>query len=255
VARVLGTAALLLALVLPAGTRAANGFVFDRAGAAPNDRVTVRTRDFAPSARLYLVRSGSVPAVRSRTDRRLSFIGTLARDRRGSGALTFSMPPLDAGTYELASWSRGKGVSLQRSARLQLRTTSSCPVTRPNGSRPPGQPRSVNWYGNGLLWAGVERDGTYAVPQDRVGADGSIGNKLLWVTTPPWERPTISGERIDGDAPPLQVIRVNTGSFSEAVNPSHMSPVGFPIAGCWRVTARLGDVSLVYVVRVEVATG
>ena len=162
------------------------------------------------------------------------------------------MPPLDAGTYELVSWSRGKGLSLQRSARLQLRTTSSCPVTRSNGSRPPGQPRSVNWYGNGLLWAGVERDGTYTVPPDQVAADGSIGNKLLWVTTPPWDRPTISGERIDGDAPPLQVLGVNTGSFSNAANPSHMSPVGFASPGCWRLRARLGDVSLLYVVQVGI---
>jgi hypothetical protein len=31
-----------------------------------------------------------------------------------------------------------------------------------------------------------------------------------------------------------------------------MTPVGFPTPGCWRLRARLGDVSLVYVVRVEV---
>lgn len=102
------------------------------------------------------------------------------------------------------------------------------------------------------LWAGLERDGTYAVPADRVGADGAVGNKLLWVTTPPWERPTLSGERIDAAAPSLQVSGVNTGSLSGAANPSHMSPVGFPTAGCWRVRARLGDLSLVYVVRVVV---
>ena len=51
-----------------------------------------------------------------------------------------------------------------------------------------GQPRSVSWYGNGLLWAGLTADGVYSVPPDHVGADGSIGNKLLWVTTPPAER-------------------------------------------------------------------
>ena len=84
-------------------------------------------------------------------------------------------------------------------------------------------------------------------------ADGSIGNKLLWVTTPPWQKPTISGERIDAAAEPLRVTRVNTGSFSGAANPSHMSPVGFPTEGCWRLTARVGDLSLVYVVQVVVA--
>jgi len=248
-------AASLVALALPASEAAAPVLVPDRQAAQPNDRVSVRSAAFEPGVRLYLVPRGAVPAVRSRRDPRLSFVGTLARDRRGRGTLTFSMPPLAAGDYELASWSRRSGISVQRSARLQLRSTSSCPVTLPNGNRPPGQPRSVAWYGNGLLWAGVERDGTYTVAPDRVAADGAIGNKLLWVTTPPWEKPTISGERIDDAAPPLQVRRVNTGSFAGAENPSHMSPVAFTTAGCWRLTARLGDLSLVYVVRVEVATG
>jgi hypothetical protein len=31
-----------------------------------------------------------------------------------------------------------------------------------------------------------------------------------------------------------------------------MTPVEFPSAGCWRLRARLGDVSLVYVVQVSV---
>ena len=77
----------------------------------------------------------------------------------------------------------------------------------------------------------------------------------MWVTTPPWEKPTVSGERIDTAAAPLRVFGVNTGSFSGAANPSHMTPVGYPTTGCWRLTARLGDLSLVYVVRVEVAGG
>jgi hypothetical protein len=125
-------------------------------------------------------------------------------------------------------------------------------VTLPNANRPPGQPRDVSWYGNGLLWAGLASDGVYAVSQDRVGADGSIGNKLLWVTTPPWRAPTVSGERLDAPAPPQQVLGANRGSFSSAANPSFMTPVTFPAAGCWRLRARLDDVSLTYVVDVIV---
>ncbi len=185
----------------------------------------------------------------------MSFVGTLARGRAGRGTLTFSVPPLDAGAYELAAWSRSKGLSVSRSARLRLGTTAPCPVTHPNGNRPPGQPRGVTWYGNGFLWAGVSVTARTPCTPDLVGADGSIGNKLLWVTTPPWEKPTVSGERIDAPAAPLRVVGVNTGSFSDAANPSHMTPVGYPTTGCWRLTARLGDLSLVYVVRVEVASG
>ena len=90
------------------------------------------------------------------------------------------------------------------------------------------------------------------MPQDQVEADGSIFNKLLWATTPPESRPTISGERLDAPAPPLRVIAVNQGSFSSAQKPSYMSAVSFPTAGCWRLKARVADVSLTYVVEVVV---
>ena len=250
-ARLLVTAATLLALALPAEADTGRVFVLDRTSAQPNDRVTVRTATFEPGVRLYLVRRDALPLVRSRFDERLNFIGTLVRTRSGRGTLTFSMPPLDAGTYELGSWSRGGGFALQRSARLELRTTAACPVTRPNGNRPPNQPRML-WYGNGHLWAGLSDGGTYGVPRELVAADGSIGNKLPWVTTPRWEKPSISGERIDAKAPPLRVLGVNRGSFTSSPDPSYMSAVSFPTPGCWRVSARLADVSLTYVVRVEV---
>ncbi len=238
----------LAALALPLDAHATSVIAFDRASATPNERVKV-TSALSHPVRLYLVRQDA-GAVRSRTDKRLSFIGSVGPN----GSLSFSLPPLDAGTYNLALWCRRcPGARFRtRAARLRVRPVEGCPVTRPNGNRPAGQPRGVSWYGNGFLWAGLERGGRYAVPADRVGADGTIGNKLLWVTTPPWEKPTISGERLDAAAPPLQVTRVNTGSFSGAANPSHMAPVGFPTAGCWRLKARLGDLSLVYVVEVVV---
>ena len=75
-----------------------------------------------------------------------------------------------------------------------------------------------------------------------------------WVTTPPWSRPTISGERLDAPAPRLLVLGVNQGSFSSAEKPSFKSAVSFPTAGCWRLTARVADVSLSYVVDVVVQT-
>lgn len=268
------------ALATPANAGATDFFLFDRSSAAANDRVTVRTgstpRDFALSERvkpfrlsirLYLVRNELAPQVRSRFDSRLHFVGSIVSDRNGRGLLTFSVPPLDAGTYTIAYWCcahirHRRTFAVQdvdefteryrSQALLTVAATESCPVTVPNGNAPPGQPRTVSWYGNGLLWAGVASDGVYAVTPERVGADGSIGNKLLWVTTPPWRAPTVSGERISAPAPPLQVLGVNQGSFSSAANPSFMTPVTFPAAGCWRLRARLGDLSLTYVVEVVV---
>jgi hypothetical protein len=271
-----------LALAAPANAGAALFFLFNQPSAAPNDRVTVRTggtaknfklskrlKPFQRPVRLYLIRQDLATQVRSRFDSRLNFIGSLVADRNGHGLLTFSVPPLDPATYTIAAWcpgcatySRGRTFFVQDAdqfapryrsqALLSIATTQPCPVTLPNRNRPPGQPRNVSWYGNGLLWAGVASDGVYAVPRDRVGADGSIGNKLLWVTTPPWRAPAVSGERLDAPAPPLRVLGANKGSFSNATNPSFMTPVTFPTAGCWRVRARVADVSLTYVVHVIV---
>ena len=277
-------AAALVALAAPANARASLFFLVDQPNASPNDRVTVRTggtpRDFKPgqrvkpfqrAVRVYLVRTDLAVDVHSRSDRRLNFVGSVVPDKNGRGLVTFSVPPLDSGTYTLSYWcpgcatySRGRTFFVQQpdqfvqryrsQALLRISTTQACPVTLPNANRPPGQPRNMSWYGNGLLWAGLTAGGIYSVPQDRVGADGSIGNKLLWVTTPPWSRPTIAGERLDAPAPPLVVLGVNQGSFSSAEKPSFMSAVSFPTAGCWRLTARVADVSLSYVVDVVVQT-
>lgn len=277
------TALAFIALAAPANARASLFFLFDEQSASPNDRVTVRAgatprgfdlsqrvKPLQRAVRLYLVRPDVAAAVHARTDRRLHYVGSLAPDKNGRGSVTFSLPPLDSGSYTLAYWcpgcatySRGRTFFVQRpdqfvqryrsQALLRIGTTQSCPVTLPNANRPPGQPSGVSWYGHGLLWAGVISDGIYTVAPERVGADGSIGNKLLWVTTPPWSRPTISGERIDAPAPPLHVLSVNQGSFSSAAQPSFMSAVSFPTAGCWRLTARVADVSLVYAVDVRVS--
>jgi hypothetical protein len=274
-------AVVLVALAAPANARAAFFFLLDQPSAAPNDRVTVRTgataRDFQPRrqvkplqrpVRLYLVQAELAPEVHSRFDPRLHFVGSVTPDRNGRGLQTFSVPPLDSGTYTLAYWcpgcasSRAPTFVVQHPGRfvqryrsqtlLRISTTQACPVTLPNANRPAGQPRSVSWYGNGFLWAGLKADGISAVPQDRVAADGSVGDKLLWVTSPPWSVPAISGERLDAAAPPLRVLGVNQGSFASADKPSFMSAVSFPTAGCWRLSARVGDVSLSYVVDVVV---
>jgi hypothetical protein len=267
----------LVALATPANGRASLFFLFDRPSASPNDRVTVRTvgtpQDFKLGegvkplqrpVRVYLVRIDVGVDVRSRFDQRLNFAGPVVLDKKGRGLLTFSVPPLDPGIYALAYWcpgcatknrSRTFFVQPHRSqALLRINATQSCPVTLPNANTPPGQPRTVSWYGNGLLWAGLTPDGVYAVPQDRVGGDGSIGDKLLSVTTPPWRAPTISGERLDTPAPPLRVSGANQGSFDGADKPSFMTPVSFPTTGCWRVRERVADISLSYVVEVVVRT-
>lgn len=239
-AALLATAAAVAALAAPPGQ-----LTLDRASAQPNDRVTVRST-LRHAARVYLAPQGAV-AVMTRNDRRLSFVGKI----RAKGSLTFNVPPLDAGLYRLVVWCPRCRLATT-ATRLRIRQSPSCPVTRPNGRRPAGEPASPHWHGNGLLWAGLERDGVYEVNRDDVAADGSVGNKLGWATTPPTASPLISGTRIDGSAPPLRVKSVNLGQSSNSSRPSFASAVAFPSVGCWRLTARVADVSLVYVVEVVI---
>jgi hypothetical protein len=220
-------------------------------------------KPFQRPIRLYLVGHDLTAQVHSRLDSRLSFVGSIVPDKNFRGVLTISVPPLDADEYTIAYWcpacaahSRGRTFFVQEPDQfvpryraqglLRIGAGASCPVTLPNRNRPPGRPRSAFWHGNGLLWTRLNPDGVYAVSPDRVGSDGSIGNKLLWVTTPPWRPPAVSGERVDAPAPRLRVSEANRGSSD------FMIPVTFPTAGCWRLSARVGDISLTYVVRVVV---
>ena len=205
-------------------------------------------KPFQRAVRIYLVRDDVAAQVHSRLDARLTFVGSLVPDRNGRGLMTFSVPPLDTGSYTIAYWcpacaafSRGRTFFVQQPAQfvpryraealLRIATTDACPVTVPNGNRPSGQPRSVSWYGNGLLWAGLNADGVYAVPPSHVGADGSIGNKLLWVTTPPAEKPTVSGERLDAASSPLKVLGVEHGRVLGRGRPVPHQPGQLPVGG------------------------
>lgn len=268
--------AVVVALSLPANARGALLLLLDRTTAKPNERVTVRTgptpkgfkvgrrvRPFQPGVRIYLVAADAAPDVHSRFDRRLHFVGSLVPDRNGRGLLTFSVPPLDPNSYTLAYWcpacstySRGRRFFVQRPDQLapryrsqtllRVESTDGCPVTLPNGNRPPGILSPGPWHGNGLAWVRLSPDGAYTVSPDDVGADGSISNKVAWVTTPRAREPSVVGERLDAPSPPLRVLGVN-GDVSP-----FMTPIVFAAGGCWRVRARVEDVSLTYVVRVVV---
>ena len=220
--------------------------------------------------RLYVLKSDTAAAVRSRFDSRVHFVGSLVPDRRGRGILTFSVPPLDAGTYTLAFWcpacapySRGRSFFVQEvdqfaqryrsRALLQIEKAIGCPVTRPNGEKPPQEPRRLPWHGNGLLWTRLSHDGIYTVAPDRVRADGSIRDDLPWATSLPGRVLTASGRRLDARAPPLRVLTARGRSSSSGATRLWATAVVFPTRGCWRITARIADVRLTYVVKVLVA--
>lgn len=214
--------------------------------------------------------------VRSRFDPRLHFVGSLRTDSNGRGVLAFTVPPLDSGTYAAAVWcpgcarnSRGRtffvlGLRPQTVSRYrplmllrvaaQAATAQTCPVTIPNGKRPLGpMPRR---HGNGLLWSGLPSDGTVVVSPDRFDPDGSIfWTKLIWIARGVYGGGlNVQVQRLDAPAPVLQTDVVS-GHLSGWSGPSWAARMRFSSEGCWKVTGRLDDVSLSFVVHVVRSAG
>jgi hypothetical protein len=258
-------------------------FLFDPTTARPGEQVTVRTawtpqrfrpsqqaKPLRPPMRLYLVPNAVAGAVRSRFDKRIHFIGSIRPDRDGRGVLAFNVPALDSGSYAAAAWcpgcahsSRGRTFSVlgvrpetagQYRPLMLLRvatppaTAETCPVTIPSGGRTLG-PMPAR-HGNGLLWTGLPRDGTVAVDADRVGPDGYIfWTKLIWIARGVHGDLEVQVQRLDAPAPVLSPDVVS-GRLSGWFGPSWASRMRFSSAGCWRVTGRVDDVSLSFVVKV-----
>lgn len=269
------TAVVLAAAVGSAATAetapAALFFFFEPTAAKPGDLVTVRTAGTPPSftlqqrvrpfqrpIRVYLVSNDAGGDIRSRFDTRLEFIGSLVPDARGRGVLSFRAPPLDADSYAVAAWcpgcarySAGSTFSVLRvddhivpryRPLMLLRIESSTP-DEPCAATTPDSGGS---YANGLLSTQLSPSGV--VPA-RVEPDGSLFWKFGWTPNGIKGVLTVRGERLDSPSPPMHVRGVHWG-YSSTGRGGWASAVQFPTEGCWRITGRVRDVSLTFVVKV-----
>nr|MBA3433868.1 hypothetical protein [Actinomycetota bacterium] len=192
--------------------------------------------------------------IRSRFDPRLSFIGRIVPDRRSRGIMSFRVPPLDTDTYVVAAWCPGCArnsfgrsffvLALPQVSRyldlmgLRVRipnAAKACPVTR-------------GTYGNGLLSTRISPNGVLLAQQD---PDGTLSDKLGWLPREGFTGVlTVRGERLDAVSRPMKVLSVNWGYSYPSGRGSWASAVRFPSEGCWRISGRVGDISLTYVVKV-----
>lgn len=136
----------------------------------------------------------------------------------------------------------------QRGERALARRVAAfdpCPITHPNGSRPPGSTFGSEFHGNGAIWAGLWPSNVVVQEPE---ADGSIGAKFGW-----WRGASgqlrIEGRRLDGAAPPLG-SDVPDGYGDAGFQ---ASGIVFPTEGCWEVTGRVGAASLSFVTLVVAA--
>jgi len=237
------------------GGRDVPRFSLSATKAVAGDIVVLRVRSTAqaPKAtRLYLVARGA--AVRSRFDPRLSFIGSVGASR--PARLSFTVPPLEPGSYALAYWCRGclppdKGVVTQASVALRVNAPAveGCPTTTPNGKAPPGVSRSTwDFHGNGALSVLLPPNA------DALTTNSLGGYKMFWVA-----KRGVSGSFFVNyrmlEPPSAWVDSVTVrGSLGAYDGPSWASRMSFE-PGCWQITGRVLDVSLSFVVQVVRGTG
>lgn len=127
-----------------------------------------------------------------------------------------------------------------------------CPVASPDGHERPNFPhngtfRSDGTYGNDSLYTILGSMVTFKPGSGGMAhADGSHSMKYMW-----WRlqegKLTIGGRRLDGPAPPLRA-RIPDGYGNIGFQATGLI---FPTTGCWEVTGRVGDGSLVFVVLVD----
>jgi hypothetical protein len=267
---------LVVAVVAAALASSASGalfFLFEPIVAKPGELVTVRlggtpasftlanrVKPFQRPIRVYLVPNDVADTVHSRFDRRLSFVGQIVPDKNVHGVLRFSVPPLDSNTYVAAAWcpgcarhSSGRAffvISLPDVSRyldvmaLDVEmppAAETCPLTHANRG-------SDVMYGNGFLSTAVSTDGgLVAQRQD----DGTLFTKLGWLPRKGFTGLlTVRGERLDAPAAPMRVLGVHWGHNTSTGRGSWASALTFPTEGCWRISGRVGDIALSYVVRV-----
>lgn len=85
--------------------------------------------------------------------------------------------------------------------------TTQCPVTLPTGDHRHGDPAGLGrqGYGNGEVWVGLWPHGRVRATKDNLNRPGEIVMKF------PWDRAvrgrlTVTGRRIDTEAPPLRAL-------------------------------------------------
>jgi hypothetical protein len=121
----------------------------------------------------------------------------------------------------------------------QGRPRAGCPVTRGGWRPPPGQEEGRLWVAFGPT------GGIYRVPRQSVAPDGSLGVKVAWRRGPGVRgRVKVEARRLDRRAPP---VRRRISPHGYGLTGLQASGIGFPTAGCWRVTASAGSARLTFV--------
>ena len=135
---------------------------------------------------------------------------------------------------------------------------TSCPVTVPQNppftAPAPYSPDSALdsnfWYGSSSLRTDLPKDGIwYGLPHNLNGYTQKIfwwREGYIWNEEPEPEL-TVTGERLDADAPPL-ISSGATNAYAGDIGSAMLVGVDFPTPGCWKITGTYVDAELSFVI-------
>jgi cytochrome c2 len=158
-------------------------------------------------------------------------------------------------------------LSAKPSTNTSTTTTSSvanaatCPVTKPqNPLFAPPTPYAAKapfanefWYGTENLWVMLRTDGTWrALPHH---AEGYTQKIFWWRKGYDWQaepqpKLTVTGKRLDANAPPLVASRATNAYNAADIGSAMLVGVDVPTLGCWEITGEYGGHKLSFVVQV-----
>lgn len=123
-------------------------------------------------------------------------------------------------------------------------TAPACPVTPTVTETPPRDP-NADPFGSGPWFVNADRS---LWAQWNLGWQaGPDGNKVLWIR-PAGAKLTVTGRRLDGDAPPLRADIPGGYPTTFQVSGVYLSE-----PGCWEITAEAGGRRLQFVAQIEAA--
>ncbi len=135
---------------------------------------------------------------------------------------------------------------------------ANCPITlapaTPFNAPAPNSPSATwdgdFWVGSTSLWTVLPESGVWSgLPHNPEG----YSQKVLWWrqgyswTDEPEPALTVTGQRLDDSAPPLNISRA-TNAFAEDIQSAMLVGVDFPTLGCWEIKGHYADQELTFVI-------
>src|SRR5205809_7583762 len=155
-------------------------------------------------------------------------------------------------------------VGQQNSPEQRPVAPASCPVTlppavpfTPSGEHKMGKNDNDFWLGTEKLWIALPKSGeAWGWVPHAPGHEHDLTAKIFWGSVDfDYHREEdydlkVTGRRLDGDAPPLQVDKVTNALF--VPHAAMLTGVYVPAPGCWEITGDYKGSKLSYVVWVYV---